>query len=365
MATGLSSHICRGRPCPGGLGCVPPKGMAVISALALVALVAILSIGVAWLGHLSIARAQVQRDAGQAGYLSEAVQEYARWILTADMRGEAGGSSLMDHLSEPWAQPIPHSRLDLLFGAQMSADDRRRFADGAVAGGLTDEQGRLNLAAVADELRLALAQASQSLNSPAMASQAGIAGGAAARLARELAASDKGKATARLIRLLTLLKVSASGQEALLGWITQTAATGLPLGMTPWLALNQALNEAPWLTEEDRTALLDRLVWLPEPTRINVNTADRFIVLAALQDADTRAADAIIARRERIPFRNVSELSTLFAAGSSQDMSVFDVQSRYFRLRGYAQFGQAESALFTLFFRQNQQVFRVDEWLTD
>ena|GEM_PF-530844 len=358
----------RGRPRPGGLGCAPPRGIAVISALALVALVAILSIGVAWLGHLSIARAQVQRDAGQAAYLSEAVQEYARWILTADMRGEAGGSSLMDHLSEPWAQPIPHSRLDLLFGAQMSADDRRRFADGAVAGGLTDEQGRMNLAAVADELRLALAQASQSLNSPAIdsqTSQAGLAGGAAARLARELAASDKGKATARLIRLLTLLKVSASGQEALLGWITQTAATGLPLGMTPWLALNQALNEAPWLTKEDREALAERLVWLPEPTRINVNTADRFIVLAALQDADVGVTDAIIARRERVPFRNISELSTLFAAGSRQDMSIFDVQSRYFRLRGYAQFGQAESALFTLFFRQNQQVSRADEWLTD
>lgn len=323
-----------------------------ISALALVALVAVMSIGVAWLGHLSIARAQVQRDVGQAAYLAEAVQEYARWVLTADMRGESGGSSLMDHLSEPWAQPIPHSRLDLLFGTQMSPDDRRRFSESAVAGGLTDEQGRMNLAAVADEIRAARARPDQPHEAPV-------------RLVQEVIDSGKGKATARLVALLKLLRVSGSGQDALWHWIIKTTGAGLPLGLTPWLALNQALDDSPWLTDEDRTALSDRLVWLPEPTRVNVNTADRFIVRALLHDSDAGVADAIIARRDRIPFRSISELSTLFPAGSLQDMSVFDVQSRYFRLRGYVQFGQAELGLFTLFFRQNQQVIRVDAWLTD
>jgi len=340
----------------------PPKGVAVVSALALVALVAILSIGIAWLGHLSIARTQIQRDAGQAHYLSEAVEEYARWILSADLRGQSGGSAVMDHLSEPWAQPIPHSRLDLLFGAQMSADDRRRFSASAVAGGLTDEQGRMNLAAVAEELRQA---------SPAPEGARSNAGDGAdapraySRLARQISATGNGQASARLIRLMELLQVSRAGQDALFDWVGQAMLTPLGQGETRWRLLHQTLERMPDLTEDNRKGLEARIVWLPEPTRINVNTADRLVIMSALLQSDGKLTDEILARRERIPFRSIAELSAMVPAQVISEVGVFDVQSRYFRLQGYAQFGQAEAAFFTLFFRQGMQVFRMDEWLTD
>lgn len=340
----------------------PPKGVAVVSALALVALVAILSIGIAWLGHLSIARTQIQRDAGQAHYLSEAVEEYARWILTADLRGQSGGSALMDHLSEPWAQPIPHSRLDLLFGAQMSADDRRRFSASAVAGGLTDEQGRMNLAAVAEELR----QASGTPGGARNTSGDGLdAPRAFSDLARQISTTDNGKASARLIRLMALLQVSRAGQDALLDWLGQAMQTPLGLGETRWRSLHQALERIPDLSEDNRKGLSARIVWLPEPTRINVNTADRLVIMSTLLQSDGKLIDEILARRERIPFRSISELSAMVPAQVIAEVGGFDVQSRYFRLQGYAQFGQAEAAFFTLLFRQGMQVFRMDEWLTE
>ncbi|MGA1382975.1 MAG: hypothetical protein ACO308_08020 [Burkholderiaceae bacterium] len=40
----------------------PPKGIALVSVMALVAVVATLSVSLAWLGYQAIARTQAQRD---------------------------------------------------------------------------------------------------------------------------------------------------------------------------------------------------------------------------------------------------------------------------------------------------------------
>ncbi len=65
---------------------LPPRGAALVTVMALVAILASLSVSLAWLGYQAIARIQAQRDAGQADQLAQAVIDYGRWVLWADSR---------------------------------------------------------------------------------------------------------------------------------------------------------------------------------------------------------------------------------------------------------------------------------------
>ena len=322
----------------------PPQGAALVTVMALVAILSILSVSLAWLGYQAIARVQAQRDAGQADQLAQAVIDYGRWVLWADSRGSAGGSSVMDHLAEPWAQTIPHSRLDQLLGAQMDAQDQRQFAAAAIAGQISDEQSRFDL-------------------SRAFPARGGV--------------DERGQA--QLSRLFSLLGLSDSQRKSLLQQFRGIQASGLIQAQsgqdsqqveataTPgyegssWVQLQRLLQASPFLSESQRFELERSLTWLERPGRINVNTVSPE-VFRALWTGPSSLVDSLLARRDRIPFRTLSEISSMIPPAAGIDISQFDTQTELFRMQGYAQFGLAETSFTVIVRRSGGKVSVMDRF---
>lgn len=307
----------------------PPKGAAVITALVLVLVVTALSAGLAALGHAAIARAQVQRDAGQAAYVAEAARDYARWALLADQRGFAGSSATMDHLLEPWAQSLPRTRLDLLFGAQLSAADRDRFAAAYLSGGLVDAQARINLQ------NLALAGEAQPVWVATLL-----------RLGLGLGMPEA-EIQGLIERALPLVLQSPDSPVV-------PSDGGRPLGS--WHQKERLFDSVNWASPAQRLAFEAEVDWLPGRTRLNVNTASVQVLRAAIPSLSNDDALQFVAYRERIPLRSESELSPLLPGGVTVPDGMFSTQSSFFRLEGVAQFGQAERVFEFLLRRQSDRV---------
>ena len=306
----------------------PPKGIALVSVMALVAVVAALSVSLAWLSYQAIARTQAQRDAGQANELARAVIDYGRWVLWSDARGAAGGSSVMDHLSEPWAQFIPHSRLDQLLGPQMNAQDQARFAAAAISGLISDEQSRFNLA----------------------------------RLFKD-DGTLRPEGLAQIERLFVLLGVRTDQSSELIGGLQSLGKPDIEVegmveesGRSRWAQLQQLVRADRSLMEDQRRLLLDHLTWLPKVSRININTVAPEVLRALAGDGESRLVDDLIERRDRIPFRTPAEVAALVPPNAGFETALLDTQTSYFRMQGYAQFGMAEESFLVIVHRTGGKV---------
>lgn len=317
-----------------------PRGAALIAAMAMMMVVTSLTVGLAWLGYSAIARLENQRDSGQARLIAQAMIDYARWILTSDLRGAMGGSATLDHLSEPWAQPIPHSRLNSLLGAQMTDQDLRQFGQAAISGQMVDEQSRFNLEA------LFTAQ--------------GVDPRAANRLERltraaGLSSAQHEQLIERLSETFAQTRIDGAGRRRML----------TPGAVSIWQHLERELIPSLDLEEGSRLALLQWLTWLPERTPININTASAPVLQAVLEMDSSPTAERIVAQRDRIPFRSLAEFTSFMPSGQSFETVQFDTKTKYFRASGYAQFGRAEQDFQVLLRREGGRVNVVDYVVLD
>ena len=317
-----------------------PMGAALISAMALVMVVTSLTVGLAWLGYSAIARLENQRDAGQAKLLAQAMMDYARWILSSDLRGAMGGSATLDHLSEPWAQPIPHSRLSSLMGAQMTDQDQRQFGQAAISGRMLDEQSRFNL--------------------ESLVKADGVDARAADRLARlsraaGLSGQEHDALVEQVLALARQTRLDGSGRRRLLD----------PGAVSVWQHFERNVLPTLGLDVPQQQALLQWLTWLPERTPINVNTASAEVLQAVLEMDSIATAQRIVAQRDRIPFRSLAEFTSFMPPGQSFETVQFDMKTKYFRAIGYAQFGRAEQAFEVLLRREGGRVSVVDYVVLD
>lgn len=309
----------------------PPKGMAILTAMLLVLILTSLVAGLAGLAQASIARAQTARDIGQARYVMEGLRDYARWVLLTDARGGQGGSSLLDHLAEPWAQQIPRSRIDVLFGGQLSPEDRERFSLAVISGGIVDEQAKWNL---------------QNLQLGGEAQESRLQG---------------------LRQLLGQTGLSPAESEALMAAVLERVPVVEGAGPAGSLASNapwrqfQPLLEAILPGDEARQQLVRRWVtWLPEPSRLNINTASEEVMMATIPGMDRGQAESVVRYRARIPLSGESALISLLPSGVTVPAGQIGAQSSYFRLEGTVQFGAAELAFSSLLRRSVNQSVLLD-----
>lgn len=313
----------------------PPRGAALIAAMALVLVVSSLTVSVAWLGYSAIARVENQRDSGQARYIAQTLMDYARWILGSDLRGAMGASAVMDHLSEPWAQPIPHTKLQSLLSGQLSADEMRQFGQAAISGQIHDEQAKFNLenlvqSGVMDDTRAKALQAALVRSGLSASTAQAVIKGVETLLAQT---SLDGSGRRRLIR---------AGEASV------------------WKAFDGQVLSTLGLEAHERVRVYSLLTWLPERSALNVNTASREVLTLLMPGEAAGLAERIVAQRDRIPFRSLSELSAFLPPGQQLDMSQFDTKTKYFRAQGYAQFGRAEQAFEILLRRETGRVTIVD-----
>ncbi|MEO8346571.1 MAG: type II secretion system minor pseudopilin GspK [Betaproteobacteria bacterium] len=261
------------------------RGAAIILAMLIAALAAAVAVAVAAEQQRWFADVANRRDQVQAQALALAGVQWARQILQDDAR-----NSVIDHLSEAWAFPLPRTPLE----------------NGSIEGGIEDAQGRFNINNLSND--------------------DGLGKEEKARLARLFA--QRGIAPRIVEAIATLLRPpSDRGSVQTLGAPPTTAT--LPRNLRPVRAAE--LAAAPGLRSGDVAQMLPFVVALPAATVLNVNTAKPEILAAAIQGLSADALASLVAERARKPFNTLADFRSRLPSGATiPNETALGVASNYF-----------------------------------
>ncbi len=343
------------------------RGVAIISVLLTVALATIIVSGLFLREHITVRSVENRLALTQVRWIERAAIDWSKVILAADAKG-----SKVDHLGEPWAIPVLDTRLDETVTAGAKIDDEARAA--TLSGQMIDAQGRFNLnnlvatgqdgslsvdttqMAVFQRLLdiLGLPQAlANTIASRIMAYQQAVgptvpaAAQASGNADQNTQSSAQNSAGAAPATQNTVSPASAS-----------RAVSREPLEILPMLRLSDLLVVRG--VNADALELLDGFViFLPEPTKINVGTAPAEI-LAAVGQMSLDQARQLITERERVFWKEPTDFIDKLSSNAKEGArALSQVNSRYFLVRGLIRFGRVESLTETLL-RRNAQSNKVD-----
>ena len=265
------------------------RGVALITAVAIVAIAAAVAVKIAFAHQVWFRQME---NVGERDATDMLRRGALHWASVALLEDAAQNST--DHLGEAWAQGLPTLPVD----------------GGAIHVAVEDAQGRFNL------------------NNLVMNNQVS---------APDLAVFQ---------RLLVLLKLDPLLSNAVVDWMDPDGNVTSPGGAedvdyltlkTPYRAPNQPMTSVDELRmihgfdEKTVQALLPYVTVLPPGVRttINVNTASP-PVLAALAGQDRAWADRIAENRASKPMSNVSELTQQLPAGTQLPTGLASVKTDFF-----------------------------------
>ena len=270
------------------------RGAALLTAMIVVTLVATIAASMVWQQWRAVQVESAERARTQSAWILAGALDWARLILREDARN--GGA---DHLGEPWAVPLAEARLSTFLATDSSNTDDA--PDAFLSGAISDAQGRYNLTNLVANNKVepnelaALARLCEAI---------GISQEVAGRVANGLAAAVAGAdATAplqpRIVPQLTWLGIDADSVRAL----------------TPYVVL------------------------LPRATPVNVNTASREVLVAAIKGLDLATAERLIQVRQRSPFTDLAQVDRELPQLAPIDRTRVGVASSFFEVRGRLRLG--------------------------
>ncbi|MUT70705.1 type II secretion system minor pseudopilin GspK [Stutzerimonas frequens] len=299
------------------------RGVALITVLLVVAIVTVVSAAMVARQQLSIRATSNQLQARQAWHYALGGEALAQAILARDLKGGEPGAAAIDHLLEPWAQPLPAFEID----------------QGEILVRIEDLAGRFNLN---DLLR------DQQPN-PAAVEQ--------------------------FRRLLLRLQISAPYAERLLDWIDPDqqpsgelgAEDNVYLGLdTPYRSAGRRLHDLSELRllldmrEEDFQRLAPYVVALPPNVPLNVNTASAMVLSSLSDNLSLGAAESLVELRRAVPFRNSAAfLAQPALAGTTLQGTALAVGSQFFQATSEVRLGDRRLALVSLLQREQDGSVRV------
>jgi general secretion pathway protein K len=292
------------------------RGIALVTAVLVVALAVIAATAILESGHLSIQRSATLQDSEKAWWYAAGVEDWVRTGLQRDAE-----ESQIDSLSEAWARPV----------------DFLPVEQGFLRGQLLDQQGRFNLnnLGIADQAKFQIY-------------------------------------AAQFERLLSAIPdvdpfIAKPLAQAIRDWIDKDQEPTIPDGVEdteyqildpPYRAANQPMQSVTELlavkgmTRELYGRLRNYVTALPQiPSPINVNTAPE-PVMRALVTRPGPEFEAFLRDRLEKPADSVSELTSkgiISAEDAPNDM--LSVSSRFFLLQAEATVGNGRVALYSLIFR--------------
>jgi general secretion pathway protein K len=302
----------------------PARGAALLLAMLILVLVATITAGMVWRQSTALSVEAAERARAQSAWILAGALDWARLILREDARG-ARATGPVDSLDEPWATPLAEARLSTFLAA-----DKDNNADGGpeafLSGAIVDAQSRWNLrrlvAADGKPVEAELKAFDQLCN------QAGLPTGTAARLAAALGA----------------VWAQAQGDNS------ANAAQALPpmrLAELSWLGFEPQIVErlSPWVD------------LLPAPTPVNVNTAPREVLMAAITNLDSGSAERLVQQRQRAPFTSLDAVRKALPEGVSIEDSRLSVGSNWFFVTGRLRLEDRVLEERSLLERQGNEVF--------
>lgn len=295
--------ICRpmkavSRPCAH----VAPRqrGVALITAILIVALVASVATYLAAQNQVRIQQMENLKGRAQAELLARAAVDWARAILADDAMNTS-----VDDYSENWAKVVPPQQTD----------------GGQVGGRIFDQQALFNL---------------NNLMWAGVAYPADVA---------------------RFQRLLTTLQLPVELANALVDWMDSDSVVTYPGGAEDGEYLQQeppyrAANR--WLVDVDElhhvkgfnakiiAQLRPFVTALPDRTAVNVNTASVEVLAAALDNGSYADANAIVLARQSRPIQDKQDLLQRFPNLNTQTIdNSLEYASRFFLVATQAKYGTA------------------------
>lgn len=279
-------------------------GVALLTAMLTVTLVATFAAAALWQQWRSVEVEAAERVRVQSGWLLTGALDWARLILREDAR--AGDT---DHLSEPWAIPLNDARLSSFLSADRNVDNNDREA--FLSGQIVDLQSRLNIANLIDGNAV---------------SESGI--NSFSRLFVTL-----GVPPAQLALLVAnMLRATQNSQSV--GLVAGAQVTALEAGAP---LMPERVGELLWLglTPESLNLLSPYIALLPIRTPVNLNTAGLEVLHAATPGMEMADAQKLVTARQSGHFRALSDATRVSAGRPGLfNESLHTVSSRFFEVRG-------------------------------
>lgn len=280
-----------------GVGRARQQGIALITAVLIVAIVATVAAHLSLGQQVWVRQAQNLNDRAQADTVSKAAFQWAMVILDEDAKKTQG----TDNLTEDWAKPLPPLPVE----------------SGAIQGQIIDAQGLFNLN----------------------------------NLLRNNAAS--GPDIGVFQRLLRNLGLDPNLSGAVVDWLDSDSLTGaggaedseyLTL-QPPYRAANQLIQsvEELRLIRGFDAAAVEKLrpyvVALPKATAININTVPAPVLSALFPNLPLSVAQQLVTARDKTPYKDLGQLSAQAGQGTAQGITV-GMTSDYFMVVVETQFGR-------------------------
>lgn len=288
----------RARPYTAGPYRPRARGMALITAMLTVALIATLAATALWQQWRSLQVETAERQREQSLWLLTGALDWARLILRED-----GRSGNTDHLGEPWALPLQEARLSSFLASSsdgISEDDAATADRVFLSGQILDLQSRLNV--------FNLMQGDQA-SVPDLAAFGrlfellGLPRAALDNLVQQLLAAQRADS-----RLLLPQRVSQ------LSW----------MGLSP----PQLARLEPFIT------------WLPVRTTLNLNTAPPEVLYASVPQLTLAQAQRAVQLRDAQHWRTLEEATrALGDAGAGLAANLHAVSTNYVEVIGRIRLG--------------------------
>jgi general secretion pathway protein K len=281
------------------------KGVALLSAMLTVALVASLAAAALWQQWRGLEVEAAERSRLQSVWVLYGALDWARLILREDAR--TGGA---DHLAEPWAIPLEEARLSTFLAADKNntlPEDDRDVAKAFLAGRINDMQSRMNVSNLVD---------GNAISAPSM------------------------QAFTKLFTHLGLpqSELAVLADNLLIAQDT-TGKYNAQAALMP-----QRVEQLVWLGISERSlALLQPYITvLPMRTPVNLNTASTTVLYASIASLTIAQAQELANKRMNTHFRTLAEVANLISAEATElSEAQHSVSSRFFEVQGRLRLGQA------------------------
>jgi general secretion pathway protein K len=285
------------------------SGAALLTAMIIVALIATLATTMVWQQWRAVQVEAAERSRAQSAWILSGALDWARLILREDAR--AGGT---DHLGEPWAVPLAEARLSTFLAADSSNTDDA--PDAFLSGAITDAQARFNLTNLVSGGNVDKTELAALLR---LCETIGVSADVANRIATGM-------------RDATPVTPPAPGASAV-------AAPSEPPANPPLLP--RSASQLAWLgiDPEAVRALEPYVVILPVTTQVNINTASREVIVAAIPGLDLATAERIVQLRTRAPIKSAGDLQALVPGLLTENLNDIAVGSSFFEVRGRLRLG--------------------------
>jgi general secretion pathway protein K len=274
------------------------RGAALLLAMIIVTLVATLAVSMVWQQWRAVQTETAERSRSQSAWILLGALDWAGLILKEDARPSA---DKVDHLGEPWAVPLAEARLSTFLAADK--DNTDDAPEAFLSGSITDAQSRFNI--------YNLIGSSNKASLPDL------------EILRRLC--ENLNVTATVADSVATGMVAAYSTAGSPGAPADPPLKPLRVSQLSWLGVDaQALQRLePYIT------------LIQERTTVNINTAPREVIAAALPGLNVGDAERLVQYRQRTPFKKLQDIMTQLPALKSSDIeSSVNWTSSYFEVRG-------------------------------